>query len=88
MVFEVACDGVVEVYAVSTLHVVSIARIGEEVGVGVGIDAGTHEGEGMLRHTHGVISSVDDEKAALEVLRLVGCPYSVRHTSPRRSASR
>ena len=62
MVFEIACDDIVQMNTVSTHHVVTIARIGEEVGIGVGIDASTHEGEGVLRHADRVVPSVDDEE--------------------------
>ena len=75
MVFKVACDDIVQVYAVAACHVVSVAWIDEEVGVGVGIDAGAHEGEGVLGHTDRVVPAVDDEEAAFEVLGFVeqGC---------------
>ena len=71
MVFEVTGNGVVKVYAVSALHVVPVAWIGEEVGVSIGINAGTHEGEGVLRYAYGVVSSIDDEETAFEVLSLI-----------------
>lgn len=44
VVFKVTGDGVVEVYSVGPHHVVLIAWIGEEVWVGVSIDAGTYKG--------------------------------------------
>ena len=80
MVFKVACDDIVQVYAVAACHVVSVAWIDEEVGVGVGIDAGAHEGEGVLGHTDRVVSAVDDEEAAFEVLAIIA--YNQPITKP------
>ena len=61
----------VQMDAVGACHVVSVAGIDEEVGVGVGIDAGAHEGEGVLGHADGVVAAVDDEEAPFEVLGFV-----------------
>ena len=49
----------VEVDAVGSLHVVSVAWVGEEIGVGAGIDAGSNEGEGVLRYAGWVVASID-----------------------------
>ena len=64
MVFKVAGDDVVEMHSVGTHHVVTVAGIGEEVGIGTSIDAGPHERQRVLRHTDRVVSSIDDEETA------------------------
>ena len=71
MVFKISCDDVVEMHSVGTHHVVTITRIGEEVRIGVGIDAGTHEGERVLGHTNGVVTSIDDHQTPFEVLGFI-----------------
>ena len=52
VIFKVSRDDMVQMDAVGACHVVSVAGIDEEVGVGVGIDAGAHEGEGVLGWKH------------------------------------
>jgi hypothetical protein len=71
MVFKVPCDDIVQMHTVSTHHVVTITRIGEEVWIGVGINAGTHEGQGVLGHTDRVVASIDDKETSLEITSLV-----------------
>ncbi len=71
MIFKVPCDDIVQMHTVSTHHVVTITRIGEEVWIGVGINAGTHEGQGVLGHTDRVVTSVDDKETPFQVLGFV-----------------
>ena len=62
VILEVAGDDIMQMHSVGTHHVVFITRIGEEVWIGVCIDAGTHKGEGVLWHADWVVPSVDDEQ--------------------------
>ena len=52
--------------AVGTHHVVTVAWVGEEVGIGVGIDAGAHEGQRVLGHTDRLVTSLDDHQTPFE----------------------
>lgn len=55
MVVEVAGDAFVEVYALVAAHVVGLARIYEEVGLGAGSDARFQERVGVLWEHHWVV---------------------------------
>lgn len=71
MFFEIACDDVVQMDAVFAKHIVPVAGVSEEVGVSIGIDAGTDEAECVLRHADGVIQTVDNHKTPLQIGGLV-----------------
>ena len=43
IVLEILCDALVQVDAGMAPHVVLLARVGEEVGLGAGLDAGIEE---------------------------------------------
>ena len=55
VVVEVADDAFVEVYALVTAHVVGLAWVYEEVGLGAGGDARFQERVGVLWEHHGVV---------------------------------
>ena len=57
-------------HLVGAEHVVPVAGVEEQVGLCAGIDAGTDEGEGVLRHAGGVVVAQDDLQATLQVLGL------------------
>ena len=59
-----------EMHTGMTAHVVLLARIGKEVGLGAGLDTGIEERETMLRYDRIVIVTRDDLKFALQVLGL------------------
>ena len=70
-----------QVYTVASRHIVSVSRIDEVVRVRTGIDAGTEEGDAVLRHTHRVVGTDDDLQLALQVagpLGEVGVPVTFR----------
>ena len=67
MVFEVACDALVEVDHVATGHVVALSGIDEVVGLCAGIFAGAEEGEGVLEHAGGVVVADDDLQSTFEL---------------------
>ena len=61
-----------QVYTVASRHIVSVSRIDEVVRVRTGIDAGTEEGDAVLRHTHRVVGTDDDLQLALQVTGPLG----------------
>ena len=60
-----------EMDAGMTSHVVLLTRIGEEVWLCAGFDAGIEEGEAMLGHDGVVVVTRDDLQFAFQILRLV-----------------
>ena len=52
-------------------HVVGLAWIYEEVGLGAGGDARFQERVGVLWEHHGVVQALNDLQAAFQVFRLV-----------------
>ena len=60
-----------EMDAGMTSHVVLLTRVGEEVWLCAGFDAGIEEGKTMLRHDGVVVVACDDLQFAFQVLRLV-----------------
>ena len=79
-------------YTVTSLHVVLVRGIDEQVGIGAGIHAGFHERERVLRHAGIVVVIVNDEQVSLQVSGFSDCiagnlpdcfagyPCSVRRT--------
>ena len=67
VVVEVAGDALVEVDALVAHHVVALAGIDVEVGLGTGGDTGFKEAVGVLGHNGGVVEADDDLQAAFEV---------------------
>ena len=72
-------------YTVTSLHVVLVRGIDEQVGIGAGIHAGFHERERVLRHAGIVVVIVNDEQGSLQVsgkVFQIALPYpcSVRRT--------
>ena len=75
-----------EMDAGMTSHVVLLTRVGEEVWLCAGFDAGIEEGETMLRHDGVVVVACDDLQLAFQVLRLVdetglGIAFGIRFRS-------
>ena len=70
MVVEVAADVLMQVHTVGTHHVISVARVDEEVGMRACVDGGTDERKRVLRNADGIVSAVDDEQATLQVAGL------------------
>ena len=71
IVEEVLADALMQVSALMTSHVMRLAWIYEEVGLGASGDASLEEGEAVLRHYSHVVQALDNLELALEVLRLV-----------------
>lgn len=71
IVLKVACDALVQVHALVAHHVVALAGIDVEVGLGAGSNARVEETVGMLRHHSRIVETDDDLQATLEVLGLV-----------------
>ena len=67
IVLKVLGDALVQVHALVPHHVVTLARVGEEVGLCASLDALLDEHEAVLRHYGGVIISCDDLQLALQV---------------------
>lgn len=70
-VVEIARNLFVQMHAVGTHHVVPIARVGEEVGMRVGIDASADERQAVLRNAGWVIAAIDNEEATFQLVCLV-----------------
>ena len=71
IVLEVACYALVQVDALVATHVVSLAWIDVEVGLGIGSDASLQERVGMLWHYRWVVKANDDLQPAFQVFSLV-----------------
>ena len=64
-------DAFVEMHRGMAAHVVLLAWVGKEVGLGTSLDTGIEEGEAVLRHDGIVVVARDNLQLALQVLRLV-----------------
>ena len=60
-----------QVYAGMASHVVSLARVGIEVGLRTGLDTGIEERQTVLRHHGRIVIAGDDLQPPLQVLGLV-----------------
>ena len=70
VVLKVLRDTLMQVYALVSHHVVTLARVGKEVGLGTRLDALLDEHEAVLRYHRGVVISSDNLQLALQVLGL------------------
>lgn len=59
MVFKIACNAFIQVHTVASEHIMTVARIHKEIGLGSGINAGTEETDAVLGNTSGVIGAND-----------------------------
>ncbi len=59
MVFKIACNAFIQVDTIASEHIMAVARIHKEIGLGPGINAGTEETDAVLRDTSGVIGAND-----------------------------
>lgn len=66
VIFKILCNRSSDGFGLAE-HVVPVARIGKEVGLCAGIDAGTEERQGVLRHTYRVVVSDDDLQFSFQV---------------------
>ena len=71
VVLKVAGDALVKMDAGVASHVVLLAGIGEEVGLGATLDAGIEERQAVLGHDGVVVIARDDLQAALQTVGLV-----------------
>lgn len=102
MVFKIACNAFIQVDTIASEHIMAVARIHKEIGLGPGINAGTEETDAVLRDTSGVIGANDHFQASFQIsgsqlqvgvlvaLRgwFVEYPCSVRRTLLRSKPSR
>ena len=70
IVFKVLCDTFVQVHTVVSGHVMALARIGKEVGLGARFSTGFQERQGMLWHNGGIVIANDNLEFAFQVLGL------------------
>ncbi len=54
-------------YTVASEHIMAVARIHKEVGLGSGINAGTEETDAVLGDTSGVVGTDDHFQASFQV---------------------
>ena len=57
-----------QVDTVGAHHIVPIARVGEKVGIGSCIYTCAHKGNYVLKHSHAVVASIDDEQTPTELV--------------------
>ena len=72
---EIVADALMKMSALMASHVVRLARIDEEVGLGTGCDTCLQEGEAVLWHHGHIVQALDNLQLALQVLGLIeqGC---------------
>ena len=70
IVLEVLGDALVEMDAGMASHIVFLAWIGKEIGLGASLDAGVEEGETVLGNNGVVVVTSNDLKLAFQVLGL------------------
>ena len=68
---EIVADALMKMSALMASHVVRLARIDEEVGLGTGCDTCLQEGEAVLWHHGHVVQTLDNLQLALQVLGLI-----------------
>ena len=67
MVFKIACNAFIQVDTIASEHIMAVARIHKEIGLGPGINAGTEETDAVLRDTSGVIGANDHFQASFQI---------------------
>ena len=70
VIVEVAGDALVQVHALVSTHVVPLARIDIEVGLGASGNTGLEERISMLRHYRGIVEADNNLQPAFQVFCL------------------